>query len=237
VPDGRSFLRLLALAAFLLTVALALRLAELRPLVVVVVMVAALGLAWIVEWLSWRDARVPSRPAGRTPTASPRSTPSAVEDVQAPPPVDAPEPAPDRDPEPATKPVAEPAGEPEPAPASPPITPVPAPSPPPEPVRAPLRPVPPLPPAVPSPPPARPPAAASVVDIRRRATAQPRRWNLWDLERMARERSRDDPGRLQEWSYLFIHLRQFASADGSLPAEFDALVYESFGELLEQPGR
>jgi len=72
-----------------------------------------------------------------------------------------------------------------------------------------------------------------VVDLRLRATVQPRRWNLWDLERRARDEHQRDPLRYEEWSYLFVHLRQFAAPDGSLPTEFDGLVRESFGELLE----
>jgi hypothetical protein len=65
----------------------------------------------------------------------------------------------------------------------------------------------------------------------------PREWNLWDLERIAREEAVDHPERRDEWSYLFLNLRQFAHADGSLPAEFDPLVRETFGGLLERaPG-
>jgi hypothetical protein len=98
---------------------------------------------------------------------------------------------------------------------------------------------------VPSPPPVEPaaprtvePAAAgpAVIDMRTRVTTQPRRWNLWDLERRAREEAQRDPLRHEEWSYLFVHLRQFATPDGSLPTEFDGLVRESFGELLEHAG-
>jgi hypothetical protein len=75
-----------------------------------------------------------------------------------------------------------------------------------------------------------------VVELRPRTTV-PRQWNLWDLERLAREEAVDHPELRDEWSYLFLHLRQFAHADGSLPAEFDPLVRESFGGLLERaPG-
>jgi magnesium chelatase family protein len=98
-----------------------------------------------------------------------------------------------------------------------------------------LRPVP-APPPRPAPEqlPVRPAAAASdVVDLRTRVTAQPRRWNLWDLERRARDEAQRNPLRYEEWTYLFVHLRQFATPDGSLPTEFDELVRESFGELLE----
>jgi hypothetical protein len=64
-------------------------------------------------------------------------------------------------------------------------------------------------------------------------SAQPREWNLWELERIARAQSRRDPERFEEWSYLFLHLRRFANADGMLPAEFDGLVRDSFAGLLE----
>lgn len=82
--------------------------------------------------------------------------------------------------------------------------------------RAARRVVPPLPPATPEPPPVPP----------------PREWNLWDLERRAREQAGNAP-RDEEWSALFTHLRVFANADGVLPKEFDELVRESFGELIE----
>ena len=75
-----------------------------------------------------------------------------------------------------------------------------------------------------------------MIDLRTRVTAQPRRWNLWDLERRARMEAGRDPLRYEEWSYLFVHLRQFATPDGSLPLEFDGLVRESFGELLDHAG-
>jgi hypothetical protein len=78
------------------------------------------------------------------------------------------------------------------------------------------------------------PADPTVVEFRPRAT-EPRRWNLWDLERIARAEGREHPERREEWSYLFLHLRQFAHADGSLPPEFDGLVRESFAGMLERP--
>ena len=67
--------------------------------------------------------------------------------------------------------------------------------------------------------------------------ARPVEWNLWDLERLAREQSRSSPERAQEWSYLFVYLRQFASPGGTLPSEFDPLVRESFGTLLGRVAR
>jgi hypothetical protein len=280
VPDRRSIFRLLALAGFLLTVALALWLAELRPLLVIIVMGVALLVAWTVEWLSWRQdllrrsaeaveveeepAFVPVSPAA-PPVTTPSAAPPAFEPV-----FDEPEPPPEPQPaaplappapalpavsveaappaepvpEPASDPapVAAPAPEPAPVAAEPaPEPPAPEPEPAPEPPRPVLRPVPPPAPApAPAAPAAQPvrPAAASagVVDLRTRVTVQPRRWNLWDLERRARDEAQRDPLRYEEWSYLFVHLRQFATPDGSLPVEFDDLVRESFGELLEHAG-
>jgi hypothetical protein len=61
---------------------------------------------------------------------------------------------------------------------------------------------------------------------------QPREWNLWDLERRARAQAGHTPQQ-EEWSALFTHLRVFATTDGVLPKEFDGLVRESFGELIE----
>ena len=72
-----------------------------------------------------------------------------------------------------------------------------------------------------------------MVNLPQRA-AQPREWNLWDLERLARAEGSAHPERRDEWSYLFVHLRQFANADGELPREFDSLVRDSFGGLLER---
>jgi hypothetical protein len=70
-----------------------------------------------------------------------------------------------------------------------------------------------------------------------RARGGRREWNLWELEELARAGASRNPERSQEWAYLFVHLRQFAEPDGRLPPEFDGLVRESFGELLEASGR
>ncbi len=59
-----------------------------------------------------------------------------------------------------------------------------------------------------------------------------REWNIWDLERRAREQA-GDAMRDEEWAALFMHLRQYASADGVLPLQFDDLVRESFSELIQ----
>ena len=64
------------------------------------------------------------------------------------------------------------------------------------------------------------------------ANDSPREWNLWELERAARDHGGDDVARNEERSYLLIYLREFAGPDGTLPADFDALVRESFGDVL-----
>jgi hypothetical protein len=55
----------------------------------------------------------------------------------------------------------------------------------------------------------------------------PVRWNIWSLERLAREHPESE-----ELPFLVLSLREFADSAGQLPADFDALVRESFGDLL-----
>ena len=62
-------------------------------------------------------------------------------------------------------------------------------------------------------------------------------WNLWELERLVREAGGADPVRDEELSYLLHYLREFASPDGVLPVDFDALVRESFGEIVAARSR
>jgi hypothetical protein len=93
----------------------------------------------------------------------------------------------------------------------------------------------PMPPPEPAPaaPPAPPAADTQVVSLPQRSYV-PRQWNIWDLERLARAEAQEYPERRDEWAFLFVHLRQFANAEGVLPTEFDSLVRESFGSLLER---
>ncbi len=56
---------------------------------------------------------------------------------------------------------------------------------------------------------------------------------MWEISRAVREQSGADPARLQEWNALLLNLRQYANPEGTLPPEFDELVRESFGDLLE----
>jgi outer membrane biosynthesis protein TonB len=227
VPGRQLIVRLLALSLYLIGVAVALWLLDVRPLLVVAGMALALAIAWTIEWLAWRSG---TDLASRAP--EPRAAPPE------------PEPEPERQPAPAPPGSFLPqthAGEerepereapPEPAPPVPQPKPPPVPAPGPEPPPRPdLRSVPPpvRPPAAPPPPPREP---ETVVPLPRSPHA--REWNLWDLERLAREEVRRDPSQREEWSYLFMHLRQFASADGLLPSEFDRLVRESFGRLVER---
>ncbi|HEX2045791.1 MAG TPA: hypothetical protein VHF23_09205 [Gaiellaceae bacterium] len=239
MPDPRSLYRFVALAAFILTVALALWLLEAEPVVIWPVMIAAWAVAAALEWAAWRLER--PRAAASPEEAVDEEVAAAAGAAAPPPPAGpaalvVPHAGPDAYAEHAAAGAAAPPDEGEEAPA---------PATPPERERPPLRAVPspapaPEAPAGPLTPPAaaerqpRPAAAAGVVDLRTRATLQPRRWNLWDLERLARDELHGDPLRFEELSYLFVHLRRFASPDGSLPTEFDGLVRESFGDLLEQ---
>jgi hypothetical protein len=257
IPSAR--VRFACEAAFLVLVAVGAALMELRPLAIIILMACAWLLVALIErassreaarvaseaaeapvqeaapataafppvepreayrWLFWRRARsrleeLPS------PTAALEERParSHVRRIEA-----EPKPAENVEPVAAAPPVAEaPEPEREPVSAGPAVTkrPLdlrgleepPPPPPPPSPRPRFLRPRQPAPVAPPPPPPAR-------------------EWNLWDLERKAREQRGNTP-RDEEWSALFTHLRVFANADGILPKEFDGLVRESFGTLIE----
>jgi hypothetical protein len=65
----------------------------------------------------------------------------------------------------------------------------------------------------------------------------PRQWNLWELERRARDHGGDDAGKDEEWAFLVVYLREFADPDGLLPAHFDNLVRESFADLIGSVAR
>jgi hypothetical protein len=269
VPGRPEIVRLLALAAFISVVAVATWLAELSRALVIVVIAAALALAWAIEWLAWRETRLrlsqlaeegdeaeealseealleePFEPAAVAEPARPerswfllRKAPAKHEHEDAalkPPlvPVAAVVEGRARV-MPAEAAPAEAVDEAESAqptvPEREPVPPEEAPSPVAAPVaeRPSLRPVPP--PPAPRPEPA-PREEASVVNFAAR-TRGPRTWNLWELERLAREEFEGEA--LEQSQYLFIHLRQFARADGQLPLEFDELVRDSFGGLLER---
>ena len=90
-------------------------------------------------------------------------------------------------------------------------------------------PVAPLPPPEPEPPP---PAAEEEPVVAPPAPAEPREWNLWELDRVAREAAGADVARDEERSFLLMYLREFADPDGMLPVTFDLLVRETFGDVL-----
>jgi hypothetical protein len=119
-------------------------------------------------------------------------------------------------------PVAEPEPEPEPEPEV-------VPEPEPEPVVLTVVPEPePEPVVVPEPEPVA--VGAAVVPIG--ASAAPRRWNVWELERLSRDNAGSDVARDEERTYLLMYLRDFADPGGALPIDFDALVRDSFGDLV-----
>jgi len=112
------------------------------------------------------------------------------------------------------------------------LEPEPTPAPSPEPPR-----IVPAPPPLPEPElePEQDPAAARVVAFVS-ANDGPREWNLWELERAARDHASDDVARNEERSYLLMYLREFAGPDGVLPADFDGLVRDAFGDVLHTVG-
>jgi hypothetical protein len=57
-------------------------------------------------------------------------------------------------------------------------------------------------------------------------------WNVWELERVLRERDDSD----EERRSLLHDLRDHAGVDGTLPPEFDELVRESFGSMVVAAG-
>jgi outer membrane biosynthesis protein TonB len=163
----------------------------------------------LIEALLWRE-----RPSGGQPAARfqlPKRKPKAPAPVQRVAVVAEPAPTVEPEPEPEPKPEPESELEPEPEPVRV-LQPVPDPEPEPEPEAEPE------------------PEPETVVQIG--VSTAPRQWNLWDLERVTREASGGDAIRDEERSFLLMYLREFAGPDGELPIDFDALVRDSFGELV-----
>jgi hypothetical protein len=61
---------------------------------------------------------------------------------------------------------------------------------------------------------------------------EPREWNVWELEQLARDAEGQDSTLDEELGFLLLELRPFANAHGELPLSFDPIVRDSFGELL-----
>jgi outer membrane biosynthesis protein TonB len=209
--------RFLIEAVFLVAVAIVAGVERLRTILIVALMAAAWILVAVVEfaWARLRTAASQPGPAAAE-TEAPAEPPAAPEPAR----VEEPPPAPEVQPAPVEDPSA--AAEGEPAPDAPPperpvLTAVPAPDP---------QPPPPEPEA--EPPPEQPPSVVALPD----RSPGPRRWNVWDLERVAR-RPTGDTARDEERAYLLLYLREFAGPDGLLPPDFDAVVREAFGDVLD----
>ena len=188
--------------------------------------VPAMAGAWVLVTLVERSAtgdrrrRREEAPPEQEPEAAVPPPPSHVTVI-------------DGEPEAEQPPTPIPEPGPEPGPAPEPVPPAPEPSPPrPEPTPLPdpnpqLEAVP-DPEAIPEPEPI---AEPTVAHLPQRDGA-PREWNVWELERIARDIEGNEPGRDQELAFLLLELRQFANADGMLPPSFDPVIRETFGELL-----
>jgi hypothetical protein len=57
-------------------------------------------------------------------------------------------------------------------------------------------------------------------------------WKIDDLERLVDEHRAAGADRVAEWEAYVFHLRQYADAEGRLPSAFDALVAETFRDLV-----
>lgn len=209
---SRAPVRLTIEAAFLALVAVGAVLAGFEPMVIVAMVAGAAVLVAVVE-------RAYVRAAARSAASSPEEAPS--EEIAAPGHAEV------VDAEPETEPVAQPEPRKEPelavsersarailASGPPPIHEAPRPNPAPEPE----------PKHRPEPLPDTRPATLG--------SDLPYEWNVWDLQRLVRDRPDDD--RQEEWAAIIVSLRDFARADGTLPREFDELVRDSFGELLAE---
>src|SRR5579862_4262957 len=95
-----------------------------------------------------------------------------------------------------------------------------------------LPPPPPPPPPPPEPEPLPPPPPPPLVEPPQPAEEQRGRWNVLALDRLVEQRGPEFPDRLQEWTSYLYSLRAYASPDGTLPSSFDALIEETFAELL-----
>lgn len=248
--------RFLIEAGLIIAVAVAAGFARFETVTIIVVMTAVWLAVAAVELAISRFRARPAPEAMLSPTGplEERREPPAVRTVPAPPvasrvasayaepaptigerrePEPAPAPEPEVTPGPSLEPGREPEREapPEPAPPETPpeqprvavVAAVPEPEPEPEPARVPE----PTPPAEPEP---------RVVALTPRSLGVPQRWNLWELERVAREQSGTDAARDEERSFLLMYLREFADADGVLPTSFDGIVRESFGDVLDAVG-
>jgi type IV secretory pathway VirB10-like protein len=209
--------RFLIEAGFIIAVAVIAGIERLSTWWIIAVVAGAWIIVAIVEIVVWMRQAAARQPHVAE-SAPPAFVPAPPVRVRVQPPAESqwePEPEPTAEREPALEP------EPEPQPSSEPPRIVAAPPPPPEPEQEPE--------------PQPEPGAARVVAFLP-ANDGPREWNLWELERAARDHATDDVGRNEERSYLLMYLREFAGPDGVLPMDFDGLVRDAFGDVLHTVG-
>jgi hypothetical protein len=58
-------------------------------------------------------------------------------------------------------------------------------------------------------------------------------WNVDDLERAVARQSNASAEQAEEWSTYLFFLREHASSDGALPPQFDGLVEDVFGSVVD----
>jgi len=205
--------RFLIEAGFIIAVAVIAGIERLSTWWIIAVVAGAWIIVAIVEIVVWTRQVVAQQPHV-VESAAPAFLPAEPVRVRVEPPVES-----RREPEPEPAAEREPAPAPEPAPSSesPRIVAVPPQPPEPEPEPQPV-------------------AEAARVVAFLPASDGPREWNLWELERAARDHATDDIVRNEERSYLLMYLREFAGPDGVLPMDFDGLVRDAFGDMLHTVG-
>jgi hypothetical protein len=209
--------RFLIEAGFIIAVAVIAGIERLGTWWIIAVVASAWIIVAIVEIVVWARQVVARQPTAVVSEPQPEA-PAFV----APPPIRvSAQPRVETRPEPEPKAEPEPEREPAPIPEPPRIVAVPPPAPEPQPEPEPER--------EPEPEPARVVAFIPAND-------GPREWNLWELERAARDNATDDLVRNEERSYLLMYLREFAGPDGVLPTDFDGLVRDAFGDVLHTVG-
>jgi hypothetical protein len=205
--------RFLIEAGFIIAVAVIAGIERLSTWWIIAVVASAWIIVAIVEIVVWARQAVVHQPQTVESSEPQVDAPAFVATppvrVRAQPPVDA-RPEPERESEPEREPEAA-------SPEPPRIVAVPPPPPEPEPDREPE------------------PEPARVVAFIP-ANEGPKEWNLWELERAARDHATDDVARNEERSYLLMYLREFAGPDGILPTDFDGLVRDAFGDVLHTVG-
>jgi hypothetical protein len=205
--------RFLIEAGFIIAVAVIAGIERLSTWWIIAVVAGAWVIVAIVEIVVWTRQGVARQPPV-VESAPPAFVPAAPVRVRVPPPAES-QPQPEleataeREPEPEREPISE----------APRIVAVPPPAPEPE--------------QEPEPQPE--PGATRVVAFLP-ANDGPREWNLWELERAARDHATDDVVRNEERSFLLMYLREFAGPDGVLPLDFDGLVRDAFGDVLHTVG-